>query len=432
MKTAIKKWNGKNIVQCAEALADKPYTVFLDSNRPSHPDNKFSILCWNPKNIFKGNDNNLYDQLDDFLAQQKNDGIETHLPFYGGLIGYLSYEYGVQNNGITPAYQSDLPAYLFCHYTCGIVYDHAADEHYFFYEDQKDIEALKNALDTHTPKPYAPNAVSWQSNNSDTSYKESVQTIIDLINQGEVYQVNLTRQFTTPKPENFNSYAHYKILRDTNPAPFSAFMNFDDFQVLSCSPERFLKIQDDQIESKPIKGTLPDTLPADVLLNSAKDRAENTMIVDLLRNDLSKVCKNHSITVPKLCQIESFEGLHHLVSTIRGVLDTNKTPLDVLQSSFPGGSITGAPKIAAITHINALEDAARGIYCGSIGYIGLNGAMDMNIVIRTMIATQDQLILNTGSGIVSDSDPQKELEETYNKIKKIFDSFDQQKKEKSA
>ncbi len=167
-------------------------------------------------------------------------------------------------------------------------------------------------------------------------------------------------------------------------------------------------------------------------MNSAKDRAENTMIVDLLRNDLSKVCDYHSVKVPELCTLETFEGLHHLVSTVRGILANNKTPLDVLRACFPGGSITGAPKIRAMEIIEELEPTRRGPYCGAMGYIGFNGRMDTNIAIRTLIYANNKAYLQTGSGIVSDSIPEKELQESLDKAAKIFESFDAPQKENAA
>lgn len=217
-------------------------------------------------------------------------------------------------------------------------------------------------------------------------------------------------------------------LRQQNPAPFAAFLHTPEAQILSTSPERFLALHDGQVETKPIKGTRPrclqdaaqDAAIAQELLNSNKDRAENVMIVDLLRNDLSKVCELGSVRVPHLFALESFARVHHLVSTVTGRLAANKTALDLLRACFPGGSITGAPKLRAMQIIEELEPQRRGVYCGSIGYVGFDGQMDSNIAIRTLIYAQAQLRFWVGGGIVADSHMDAEYAETFAKAEAIF------------
>ncbi|PZP57235.1 MAG: aminodeoxychorismate synthase component I, partial [Micavibrio aeruginosavorus] len=264
----------------------------------------------------------------------------------------------------------------------------------------------------------------WSRQKTREEYKQDIQTVINYIHAGDVFQVNLAQKFTAELPDYFNPYAHYLHLRKVNPAPFSSFMRIDNIVLSSTSPERFLKVSGTSIETRPIKGTIADSEHPSVLLNSAKDRAENTMIVDLLRNDLSKVCEANSIQVPELCAIESYSGLHHLVSSVTGKLKKDKTSLDALSACFPGGSITGAPKIRAMEIIEELEPTCRGAYCGAIGYIGFDGTMDTNIAIRTLIYKDNQVSLSVGGGIVAASDLEAEYQETLVKARKIFESFE--------
>jgi para-aminobenzoate synthetase component 1 len=214
----------------------------------------------------------------------------------------------------------------------------------------------------------------------------------------------------------------YGRLRRRNPAPFSCYFDLGDFQIVSASPEQFLRVTDSAVVTKPIKGTRPrgatpeeDAALVRELLNSPKDRAENVMIVDLLRNDLGRVCEYGSVRVPKVCEVETYRYVHHLVSEVRGKLRPGMTPFDLLRAAFPGGSVTGAPKVRAMEIIAELEPTARGPYCGSIGFIGFDGAMDSNILIRTFTAGRGWLQFPVGGGIVADSDPAAEYEETLHK-----------------
>lgn len=260
----------------------------------------------------------------------------------------------------------------------------------------------------------------------------AVQKVIDYIHAGDIFQANLTQRFTADLPKDFSPYGFYQNLRAINPALFAAYLNFDGFSIASSSPERFLKLDHKKAETRPIKGTRPrhtdpqcDQKNATDLAQSAKDRAENTMIVDLLRNDLSKVCTPHSVHVPELCAVHSFASVHHLVSTVTGELEEGQTALDLLAGCFPGGSITGAPKVRAMEIISELEACPRGPYCGAIGYIGFDGNMDTNIVIRTVVFKDNLAAAQVGGGIVADSDPLAEYNETLDKARALFDAFHQ-------
>lgn len=258
------------------------------------------------------------------------------------------------------------------------------------------------------------------SNFSANGYRHAVQRVIDYIHAGDVFQVNLSQRLLHAAVS--PSIELYCRLRERNPAPFAGYLNGDNWQVASASPERFIRVEDGLVETRPIKGTrgrsrhpVADMFTGDDLRASEKDRAENVMIVDLLRNDLSRTCRPDSVRVSQLCGLETYEYVQHLVSAVEGMLRPDCTPLDVLRTSFPGGSVTGAPKIRAMEIIAELEPTVRGAYCGSLGYIGAGGRMDTNILIRTITASRGWWQLPVGGGIVAQSNPREEYDETWHK-----------------
>jgi para-aminobenzoate synthetase component 1 len=260
------------------------------------------------------------------------------------------------------------------------------------------------------------------SNFERTAYERMIARVIDYIRAGDIFQANLSQRFEARLGQGDTPYGLYLRLRAESPAPFASFFNFCTGALVSSSPERFLLCREGEVETKPIKGTRPRgrTPPEDArlaaeLLASDKDRAENVMIVDLLRNDLSRVCDDHSVIVEKLCALESFANVHHLVSTVRGRLRQGETNVDLLTAAFPGGSITGAPKPRAMEIIAELEPTTRGPYCGAIGYLGFDGAMDTSIAIRTMAVKGDRVTFQAGGGITAESDPSAEYAETLTK-----------------
>jgi len=263
------------------------------------------------------------------------------------------------------------------------------------------------------------------SNFSASEYLQAVEQAIDYIVAGDVFQVNLAQRLLSPARE--DPVQLYLRLRRRNPAPFAAFFDLGDFQILSASPERFLKVSGGVVETRPIKGTRrrtgepeADRAAAEDLLASQKDRAENVMIVDLLRNDLSRVCRPQSIVVSQLCGLETYQHVQHLVSVVGGRLREECTPVDLVRAAFPGGSVTGAPKIRAMEIIAELERTARGPYCGSLGYLGFDGAMDLSILIRTITAGRGWWQAPVGGGIVAQSIPQREYEETWDKAEGLL------------
>jgi para-aminobenzoate synthetase component I len=258
------------------------------------------------------------------------------------------------------------------------------------------------------------------SNFDRSSYLSTVAKAIEYIHAGDCFQVNIAQRLLCEARD--SPLDLYEKLRSRNSAPFAAFLDLGDFAIASASPERFLLIQDGEVETRPIKGTRPrgataglDAAQQNELLASPKDRAENVMIVDLLRNDLGRVCEYGSINVHALCRLETYQYVHHLVSQVRGRLKSDKGPIDLLRAAFPGGSVTGAPKIRAMQIIAELEPTARGPYCGSLGCIGFNGFMDTNILIRTFTIGRGWVQFPVGGGIVADSTPEHEYEETLHK-----------------
>jgi para-aminobenzoate synthetase component I len=280
-----------------------------------------------------------------------------------------------------------------------------------------------------TPQFPLPGFPGVTSNFDRAGYEAAVRRVVEYIHAGDAFQVNLSQRLLAPLRE--HPLELYGRLRERNPAPFAAYFDLGDFQILSASPERFLRVfPDGEVETRPIKGTRPrgNTPELDAalirdLVTNPKDRAENVMIVDLLRNDIGKVCEYGSVRVPRVCEVETFRFVHHLVSEVRGKLRPGLGPLDLLAAAFPGGSVTGAPKVRAMEIIAELEPTARGPYCGCLGWIGFDGAMDTNILIRTFTAGRGWVQFPVGGGIVADSDPAREYEETLHKAAGLLQSL---------
>ena len=268
-------------------------------------------------------------------------------------------------------------------------------------------------------------SIKLKSNFTKEEFKNAVKKVQNYIKQGDIYQANLTQRFSGKT--NLSSYELYRDLRRISPAPFGAYLNFEGYNILSNSPERFIKCINNKIETRPIKGTRPrginkeeDLRLQEELKNSEKDRAELLMIVDLERNDIGRISKIGSVKVPELFVIEPYANVNHLVATVVGEIEDNKDCIDVIKATFPGGSITGAPKIRAMEIIDELEPTQRNVYTGSIGYIGFNGDMDLNIAIRTIVKEDDNVYFQVGGGMTWDSNPDDEYQETLDKAKSIM------------
>ncbi len=289
-------------------------------------------------------------------------------------------------------------------------------------------EQMRVWLSEPPPQLPDPPLLTVASNFTPQGYCQSVRRVREYILAGDIFQANFTQRFRGGVPVGYPYFALYHRLRRRSPAPYAAYLNFGEVVIASASPERFLRLDAGRVDTRPIKGTRPrgvaaaeDAALADELLRSEKDRAENTMIVDLLRNDLSRVCLPGSVRVPRLCSLESYATVHHLVSTVTGELEPGRDALDLLKLAFPGGSITGAPKIRAMEIIAELEGVPRGPYCGSIGYLSFSGDMDTSIVIRTLIFVAGQVFFSVGGGVVADSDPEAEYQESMDKARALLD-----------
>ena len=284
--------------------------------------------------------------------------------------------------------------------------------------------ARRPPLDPPAPREAGETVIA--SNFSRPAYEAAVQQVIDYILAGDIFQANLSQRFMAELPPGETPFDLYRRLRRRNPAPFAALLELGDTALVSASPERFLSLAAGRVETRPIKGTRPrgsdpveDERLGQELLASEKDRAENVMIVDLLRNDLSRVCRDHSVRTPEICVLESFATVHHLVSTVTGTLKEGLDAVDLLRATFPGGSITGAPKIRAMEIIAELEPTARGPYCGSVVWLGGDGWMDSSIIIRSYAAQGCRIAFQAGGGIVADSEPAAEYEETLAKARAL-------------
>lgn len=392
---------------------DQEWSLFFDSSDLNHSLSRVSYILIEPSEIIKNTDQNPFP----ILAAKHNSLSDTSPYFTGGWAGYFGYDLAfllevIKRNADKK--QATTPNIALGYYTKGYVFDHKTHKAF----------NIGNAPRLTPPSLLQKkHKADFKATLSAEDYKYGIQKIIDYICAGDIFQANLTQRFEAKREQDFNPWLQYLSLRETSPAPFSAYMNLGDIQLLSSSPELFLSIQNEEVETRPIKGTLPKDQDPDILIASEKDRAENIMIVDLLRNDLAKTCEDHSIHEPKLCNLETFSHVHHLVSTVSGTMKKDHTPFEVIEGCFPGGSITGAPKIRAMQIIEELEPYDRGAYCGSFGFIGDNGNTCTNIAIRTLICDKDQIWFNVGGGITAVSDPAQEYQETLDKAQGILRSF---------
>ena len=392
---------------------------------------------------------NVLGVLQDLLLKYKlNPSTEfPNLPgFQGGAAGFMSYDLSrlLEDLPVKATWDHDVPDLALPFYDWVIAYDNILEQSYLFstgfptgtksyafsrikwvldHLDQNKENVDQNGTMMHQTS-------SLSSTFSRTEYHSAVNTIKEYLHAGDTYQVNISHRFECEFTG--NEWSLYKNLREANPAPFGAYLKFPMVQILSSSPEQFLSLDGTFIETRPIKGTKPrgdtqeiDTQMAKDLFNSNKDRAENIMIVDLLRNDLGKVCTVGSVKVPSLFSLEAHPTVWHLVSTITGCLAPRNTVVDLIRATFPGGSITGTPKIRAMEIIEDIEPVRRQVYCGSIGYISFTGNMKTNIAIRTIVIKNGRVYLPVGGGIVADSDPETEYQETLDKSKGILRTLGQ-------
>jgi para-aminobenzoate synthetase component I len=426
-------------------LARQPWALWLDSGWPGSQSGRHDIITALPRTtlVTRGEETRIEHQ-DGRVDLSGDDPFEllraqlgpqrpvAPAPFVGGALGYFAYDLARRRRHLDCRARDGegLPEMALGIYDGALVIDHhertcrlwAGDDDAGRDWAERFLASLHAAPATGTFTL----AGAITASPGPEAYLRAFNRIKDYIQAGDCYQVNLALRFTAPCQG--HPWPLYLALRRHNPAPFSAWLNFPFGQVLSSSPERFLSVRGDQVETCPIKGTRPRSTDPDedarrrvALSGSEKDRAENLMIVDLLRNDLGQVCVPGSVSVPSLFSVASFATVHHLVSTVRGRLRPGLTALDQLVAAFPGGSITGAPKLRAMQIIEELEAERRGVYCGAIGYLGFDGGMDTNIAIRTLTCRENRLRYAAGGGLVADSEAAAEYRECQDKARAPLD-----------
>jgi len=448
-------------VETCARFADLPFLVFLDS--ATHPEQagRYSFLVADPATIVRSKG---------ALTQQLGEGRWTRVaadpvahvsallepfaaepvaglpPFQGGAAGYVGYDWGAQLERVPRTRYDDLaiPDVMLGLYDWVIAWDHQTKRAWVIstgIPEQgaarreraarrlafvKERLAERRSDRLAAPSYPVPDVPGLRSNFTREGYLDAVARVIEYVYAGDIFQANLSQRLEAPLAG--TPFELYRRLRQRNPAPFAAYLAFGDVVVVSSSPERFLCVDAGRrVETRPIKGTRPrgvgpehDAALALALAESDKDRAENVMIVDLLRNDLSRVCQPGTVRVPELFALEHYQTVHHLVSTVVGELAPELDALDLLRAAFPGGSITGAPKVRAMQIIAELEPTQRGVYCGSIGYLSATGALDSSIVIRTYLVVGRDVYFQVGGGIVADSDPEQEYRETLDKARGLI------------
>ena len=422
---------------------------FLDSSKMDDNKSQYSIIGYGPYRMFSVVDEQCY--VDDVrvegdpfiilngLLQKDRIQIETDLPFVGGAIGYIGYELLKSNENIDLANDQllEIPNMVFQFFRGAMIVDHTTG--HIHVTELTDGDAEPHFIDQiayaikHKIKSFRVEINFNQKRIEDLiengevrsafdqcSYVEAVEKMRCYIEEGDIYIANMTHRMVMEK--SMDSYDLFRALRSYNPAPFGAYLPYEHFQVISSSPERFLKIENGQVTTRPIKGTVPkgqtreeDRANIKRLLHSQKDRSELLMIVDLERNDLSKVCQPGTVDVSELFEIESYATVHHLVAQIQGQLEISQNEVDCVKACFPGGSITGTPKVRAMEIIEELERSARQIYTGCIGYFSHHGTSDHNIVIRTLVKQGEKLVFGVGGGVTWESDPLSEYQETLDK-----------------
>lgn len=436
-------WQPDAVQRYFTPLADEPWAMLLHSGFADHPHNRFDILVARPRAtlVTRGPqttcvlDGETFEHHGDplTLLQQTLDGFgfapQSHadLPFSGGALGLFGYDLGRHFEKIpllaqASAHTPDMAVGI---YDWALIADHQQKRLTLL--SWGDISARLQWLESLSVPVREPFRLTsgWQSNMTREQYGRKFRQVQEYLLSGDCYQVNLAQRFSASYVG--NEWQAFEKLNASNRAPFSAFLRLPDSTVLSLSPERFILLAGKRIQTRPIKGTLPrladpleDAKQAAKLAHSPKDRAENLMIVDLLRNDIGRVAVPGSVRVPELFMVEAFPAVHHLVSTITATLPDTLQATDLLRACFPGGSITGAPKVRAMEIIEELEPQRRNAWCGSIGYISFCGNMDTSITIRTLIAENGKLYCSAGGGIVADSTEAAEYQETFDKVNRIL------------
>jgi len=450
-----------------ERVASEKFAFFLDSARFHSKTGRFSFMGFDPFIIFrsknykielaKGDRREFYEanpinKLRELLCQFRSVKVEGLPDFTGGAVGYFSYDVGRLFEKLPQVAADDLglaDIYL-AFYDTIVAFDHSENKTYIitnifgqknldkaYDEAIEKIEKLHQKLQASSFQLPASSFnierdivkdIKIESNFSQEGFEEIVRRAKEYIKKGDMYQANLSQRLSIET--DIEPFYLYKVLREVNPSPFAAYLNFDEVKIVSSSPERLLKVKDGFVQTRPIAGTRPRgkdfeenlKLRRELILNE-KERAEHIMLVDLERNDLGRVCEYGTVKVDEMMTLEEYSHVIHIVSNVSGRLYQNKDNFDLLRAAFPGGTITGCPKIRCMEIIEELEPVRRGIYCGSVGYLGFNSDMDLNIVIRTFILTGGKAYIQVGAGIVADSDPAREYFETLYKAQGLREAL---------
>ena len=448
MKTVVRQLPFyKKAADIFPRYAQEEKAVFLDSSL--HSDlGRYSILCLNPYLTITEEDGVCYQNripqdesfesiMSRYLEEHREEN-PTCLPLISGAVGYLTYDYGRKFEHIATRHPKKLqiPDAQFVFYDNYLIEDTQEQRLWLtakgeLQDPQSSIAQIQRQIGN-CPTAPLPARHSQSShftpNFQKEEYKQAIHRMISYITEGDIYIANMTQQLQVDSP--IDPYEAFAYLRTYNPSPFGGYLNYGDFQIVCSSPERFLQVRDGQIETRPIKGTRKrgDTPQEDAALrqelaDSSKDHSELLMIVDLERNDLNHVCIPGSVKVTENFSVETYATVFHLVSTIVGTLKPSLGIMDLIRPAFPGGSITGAPKIRAMEIIDELEHDRRNLYTGSIGYLSLDGSCDLNIVIRTAIHQNGHYYLGVGGGITCESDLEFEFEETLQKAKAVLEAL---------
>jgi para-aminobenzoate synthetase component 1 len=427
-----------------QALRGRKNLFFLDSHLHTKERGRYSFIGFEPTDIFSSRDKDCLTILEKKFNSSKTNLRTPQTPFPSGMVGFLSYDWGLHQEKIKLQAKDDLqlPLCFFAFYDVVLTMDHVAQKLYVTATDtsaKKKVEqitddiqkAIKN-LDETSGKAFDRLRFTMSCNFTKQKYLKTIRNILGFIERGDIYQANLSQRFTFRASTNrVDPSGLYERLRTISPSDFSAYFDAGSFQLISNSPERFLSLQNGHVSTSPMKGTRSrgDNPKEDKrfkreIENSIKDRAELLMITDLERNDLGKVCDYGSVRVKRMRDIETYQYVYQATSTIEGTLRNDKNAFDLIQACFPGGSITGCPKIRAMNIIEESEPTRRAVYTGSFGYISSNGNVDMNILIRTLLKKKNKLYFQVGSGIVADSKPKEEYAETLVKAKAIQECLD--------
>ena len=414
-------------------LNSKRYPFLLES--VNHNDfNRYSILFAFPGESIVLKSFSDFDFLNELKNQFKPNNLNSDLPFVGGWFVYLSYELigQIESSLSSEVYRSNLPIAYAVKIPSAIIIDHQLDKTYLIDQDSNEDRISSILSDIKLTKPIPKKAINGElSEENKEKFTDGVKACLDYIVSGDVFQVNLSRQWQYKLSEQINSTTIYSALKNTNPAPFSALIQYENFSIISSSPERLFSVNNGVLQTRPIAGTHPrgkgseDDTQKENLISHPKEIAEHVMLLDLERNDMGRVCEYGSVFVNEVMTLETYPYVHHIVSNIKGKLRKDVGISEIVRALFPGGTITGCPKVRCMQIISELEQMPRSAYTGSVGYLSQNGKMDFNILIRSFIHQENTLTFRAGAGIVYDSMPNKELAETKHKaagLVKVFNN----------